>query len=66
MLKSGFLDKGLEIVFPAHLVYDFLKVFLMLNSINWPNFIDWLLLFFEILVNMCIAIACYPGCRFWN
>ena len=66
MLKSGFLDKGLEIVSPAHLVYDFLKVFLTLNSINWPNFIDWLLLLLEILGNMCVAIACYPGCRFWN
>ena len=34
----------------------------MLYSINWPNFMAWLPLLFEILGNMCIAIVCYPGC----
>ena len=35
---------------------------LMLYSVNWPTFIVWLLLFLEILGNMCIAIVCYPCC----
>ena len=52
-----------RIAFPAHFVYDFsTKVFLMLYSINLPNFIAWLPLLLEILDNMCIAIVCYPGC----
>ena len=38
-------------------------MFLMLNFINWPNFIPWLLLFLRILGNMCIAIVHYPGCE---
>ena len=59
MLNFGFLDKGLEIVSSAHFVYDFsTKMFLMLYSINWPNFIDWLPLLLDILGNMCIAIVC--------
>ena len=64
MLNFDFLDKGLGIVSPAHFVYDFsTKMFLMLYSINWPNFIAWLPLLLEILGNMCIAIVCYPGCE---
>ena len=40
MLNFGFLDKGLGVVSPTHFVYDFsTKMFLMLYSINWPNFI---------------------------
>ena len=35
-----------------------MKMFLKLYSFNWPNFIAWLPLLLEILVNMCIAIAC--------
>ena len=63
MLNFDFLDKGLGIISPAHFVYDFsTKMFLMLYSINWPNFIAWLPLLLEILGNMCIAIVCYPGC----
>ena len=59
MLNFDFLDKGLEIVSPAHFVYDFsTKMFLMLYSINWPNFIAWLSLLLEILGNMCTAIVC--------
>ena len=35
MLDFDFLDKGPEIVSPAHFVYDFsTKMFLMLYSIN--------------------------------
>ena len=63
MLNFDFLKKGLGIVSPAHFVYDFsTKMFLLLYSINWPNFIAWLSLLLEILSNMCIAIVCYPGC----
>ena len=59
MLNFNFLDKGLGIVSPAHLVYDFSpKMYLLLYSINWPNFIAWLPLLPEILGNMCIAIVC--------
>ena len=58
-----FLNKGQRIVFLAHFVYDFSrKMFLMLYSINWPNFIAWLCLLLEILGNMCIGIVCVPGC----
>ena len=43
-------------------MYDFSrKMFLVLHSINWPNFIVWLPLPLEILDNMCITIVCYPG-----
>ena len=63
MLNFDFLDKGLGIDSQAHFVYDFsTKMFLMLYSTNWPNFIAWLPLLFEILDNMCIAVVCYPGC----
>ena len=59
MLNFNFLDKGLGIVSPAHFVYHFsTKMFLMLYSINWPNFIAWLLLLLEILDNMYITILC--------
>ena len=63
MVNFDFLDKGLAIVSLAYFAYDFsTKMFLMLYSINWPNFIPWLPLLLEILGNMCIAIVCYPGC----
>ena len=59
MLNFDFLEKGQGIVSPPHFVYDFSrKMFLVLDSINWPNFIVWLPLVFEILVKMCIAIVC--------
>ena len=63
MFSFGFLEKGLGIVSPPHVVHDFSrKMFLMLHSINWPNFIIWLSLPFKILGNVCIAIFCFPGC----
>ena len=63
MLSFDFSDKGLGIVSPAHFAYDFsTKIFAILYSINWPNFIVWLLLLLEILANICIAIVFYPGC----
>ena len=40
VLNFNFLDEGLGIVSPAHFVYDFsTKMFLMLYSTNWANFI---------------------------
>ena len=57
MLKFDFLDKDLGIVLLPHFVYDFLiKMFPMLYSTNWPNFIVWLPV--QILGNMCIVIVC--------
>ena len=45
------------------------KMFLMLHSINLPNFIVWLPLLLEIFCNMCIAVVCF-NClwrhKFWN
>ena len=63
MFKLNFSEKNLRLVSPLHFVYDFWgKVFLMLYSINWPNFLVWLPLLLEILGNMCITIVCWPGC----
>ena len=46
-------------VSPPHFLHEFLrKMFLMLHSINWPNFIVWLPLLLEILGNMCIMVVC--------
>ena len=53
----------LGIVSPAHFAYDFwTKIFLILYSINWPNFVAWLPLLLGIFCNICIAIVCYLGC----
>ena len=61
MLSLDFLEVDLEIASTWH--FDFSrKIFLKLHSINWPGFITWLPLLFEILVNMCIAIVYEPGC----
>ena len=58
MLDFDFLKKGLGIVSSPHFVYDLSrKMFLKLYSINWPNFIAWLSLIPEILVNMRITIT---------
>ena len=39
MLNFDILEKGLGIVFPPHLVYDFSrKMFLKLYSIKWAGF----------------------------
>ena len=37
------------------------NIFILLNSINWPNFIAWLHLLPEILNNIRILIICEPG-----
>ena len=57
------IKRGLLLVSPPHFPHKFWrKIILLLYSINWPNFIVWLFLLFEILGNMCIAIVCKPGC----
>ena len=59
----NFSEKVLRLVSPRQFVYDFSRrVFLMLHSINWPNFIVGLPLLLEIMGNMCITIVCYSGC----
>ena len=67
MSNFDFLEKGLEIVSPPYFVHDFSrKIFLMLYSINWANFIVWLSLLLEIWDNMCIEIVSFPGCEVIN
>ena len=52
-LNFIFSEKSLGLVSSPHSVCDFSrKMFLMLYSINWPNFIVWLPLLLEILGNM--------------
>ena len=59
MLNFDFSDDGLRLASPLHSVYDFSrKMFLMLYSINRPNFIVSLPLLVEILDNVCITIVC--------
>ena len=59
MFNFDFLEKYLGTVSPPYFVYDFFKkMFLMLYSIKWPNLIARLLLLLEILVHICITIAC--------
>ena len=58
-LNFNFSEKGLGLVSLSHFVYNFSrKMFLMLHSINWPNFIVRLLLLLEILGSMWINIVC--------
>ena len=57
----------MELVSLPHFPHNFWrKIFFLLCSINWPNFIVWLTLLCEILGNMCIAIVCKPGCDAMN
>ena len=59
MLNFYFLENGLGQVSPPHFVHNFSrKMFLMLHSINWANFIVWLSLPPEILGNTCFIIVC--------
>ena len=64
-LPYTFLKKrGLELVFLSHFLHDFRsKIFFLLYSITWPNFIVWLPLICDILSNMCIIIVYWPGCE---
>ena len=57
------LKKILEIDSPPHFVHELSrKMFLMLYSNYWPNFIAWLLLLIEISGSMCIVIIFYLFC----
>ena len=59
MLNLNFSEKCLGLVPPPHFMDDFsIKMFHMLYSINWANFIVLLPLPLEILGNMCITIVC--------
>ena len=62
ILNFNFIGKSVAIVSPRYFVHDFSrKIFLVLYSINWPNFIAWLPILLEILGIMSIAIVCFPG-----
>ena len=62
-----FSEKGLGLVFPPHFVFDLSrKMFRMLYSINWLNFIVWLHLLLKILDNMCIVIVWFLYCDVAN
>ena len=51
--------RHLEVVSLPHFMHDFwMKIFLLLYCINWPNFNFWLPLLRKVLDNMCIVIAC--------
>ena len=50
MISFNISEKGFGLVSQPHFIYDFSrKMFLMLHSINWPTFIVWFPLLFEIL-----------------
>ena len=67
MSNIDFIEKGLDIVCPTHLVKHFSrKIFLILYSINRPNIIVSLGLVLEMLGNMCITNICLPGCDVMN
>ena len=49
-------------IFPTtSCAWFFKKMFILLYSINWSNFIAWFPLLLEILVNVRIAIVCFPS-----
>ena len=61
------IKRDLELFSLSHFLHNFWrKLFLLLYSINWPNFIAWLSLLCEILGNMFIAIVYKPGCDVMN
>ena len=56
--------RGLELVSLRHFPHNFWrKMFLLLCSISWRDFIVWLLLLRGIFYNMYIAIVCTPRCN---
>ena len=58
---------GLELVSLPYFLHNvWRKIFIMLYSMNWPNFIAWLSLFLEISGNMYIAIFYFPVCDVIN
>ena len=66
MLNFDFLEKWLGIASPPYFVCDFSrKMFFMLYSINWPNFIAWLPLLLEIFVNIRLLTRLWRH-KFWS
>ena len=62
-----YIKRGLELVSLSHFLHNlWRKIFLLLYSINWPNFIVWLPLLCKILGNMCIEFFCKPGYDIMN
>ena len=58
---------GLELVSLPYFLHNvWRKIFIMLYSMNWPNFIAWLPLFLKISGNMYIAIFYFPVCDVIN
>ena len=62
MLNFDFLEKGLGLVSPPYFVYDFSKkkYFMCFVLLTDQISLSDCLCFFEILVNMCIVIICFP------
>ena len=53
----------MELVSLSQFLHNFwMKIFLLLYSINWRRFFVWLLLLREILGNMCVATVCWQAC----
>ena len=63
-------EKGLVIVFPPDLVYNFSgKMFLMIYPINWPNFIVWWLYFLRNWAICALQLFFFSTLwyhKFWN
>ena len=63
ILNFNFPEKFLGLASPLDILHDLSrKMFLMLYSIDWQNFIIWLALLLEILSNTYITIVCYLDC----
>ena len=61
MFNFDSLEKPLGLVSSPQSVYNFSrKIFLVLYSIIWQNFIVWLPSLIEILGNMCVEGFCFP------
>ena len=61
------IKRGLELVSLPHFRHhSWRKIFFLLYSINWSNFVVWLSILCKVLGNICIAIACKPGCDVMN
>ena len=51
------IKRGLELASFPHFLHNFwIKIFLLLCSVNWPSLIVWLPLLPEILSNICCPI----------
>ena len=67
MLNFDFSEKPLGIVSLLHFVYGFSrKIFCMLYSVSWTNFIVLLSLLLQIFGNTYIVIVCFLACDVIN